>query len=40
MSDRTKKVVAGAILIGAVLSMTATGCADVPAPTQAVTQVA
>lgn len=38
MSRRTMKAIAGAILIGAVMSVTATGCADAPAPTQITTQ--
>jgi hypothetical protein len=37
MSRLTKKVIAGAILIGAVLSVTAAGCGETVAPTQAVT---
>jgi hypothetical protein len=36
MSRLTKKVIAGAIIIGAVLSVTAAGCGETAAPPQAV----
>lgn len=36
MSRLTKKVIAGAILIGAVLSVTAAGCGETAAPSQQV----
>lgn len=38
MSRLTKKAILGAVLISAVLSVTATGCAGAPAPTQITTQ--